>query len=263
MKKIMLMILCLVVLLALSCVSSASATTSEVYTPSENVTIKEYIYVETEDEEVLKSLIATYRNELNLAKTSLQNLMQLQAELDEIYLETNDKLAILTHYYNYYYSKLEELEQTEIERVYAAAAEEYPEAAYVWKELREYGFSDKVCAGIMGNLMAEVGGQTLNLDWSDKNDKYYGICQWSKTYEEVWDKNLEFQVSYLLRSIGYEFEVYGNKYEKDFDYNKFCALENEQDAALAFAKCYERCSAFSHKTRQKNASKALEYFSNL
>ena len=39
----------------------------------------------------------------------------------------------------------------------------YPTAEYVWAFLKKQGFSDTVAAGIMGNMMAEVGGQTLKL----------------------------------------------------------------------------------------------------
>ena len=41
--------------------------------------------------------------------------------------------------------------------------------------MKELGWNDYVCAGIVGNLMAEVGGQTLNID-PQLGNSYYGIC---------------------------------------------------------------------------------------
>ena len=38
----------------------------------------------------------------------------------------------------------------------------YPEAQIVWDALIDYGLSPEVASGIMGNIMAEVGGQTLD-----------------------------------------------------------------------------------------------------
>ena len=41
--------------------------------------------------------------------------------------------------------------------------DEYPEAYKIWHYLKKLGYNDYVCAGIMGNIMAECGGQTLNI----------------------------------------------------------------------------------------------------
>lgn len=43
--------------------------------------------------------------------------------------------------------------------------EEYPVATYIWSYFKELGYSNQVCAGILGNIMAEVGGQTLNIQY--------------------------------------------------------------------------------------------------
>ena len=39
-------------------------------------------------------------------------------------------------------------------------------AQQVWTYLKSYGYSDSVAAGIIGNMMRECGGDTLNLDWN-------------------------------------------------------------------------------------------------
>jgi hypothetical protein len=42
--------------------------------------------------------------------------------------------------------------------------------------------------------------------------------------------------------------------------NAFYSMQNEQEAALYFAKYYERCSSKYYSVRQRNATKALQYF---
>lgn len=145
-------------------------------------------------------------------------------------------------------------------KAFEAKEKEYPTATYIWKYLKDLGYNDYVCAGIMGNLMAEVGGQTLKLNFQSSSDTYYGICQWNKTYSKIWGGSLQEQCDFLRSTIEYEFNTFGYAYKKGFDYNQFLLLENEKDAALAFAKCYERCASFTYKVRQSNATKAYNYF---
>ena len=144
---------------------------------------------------------------------------------------------------------------------WASKEAEYPEATYVWRYMKNLGWNDYVCAGIMGNMMAEVGGQTLNLQ-PRLQGTYYGICQWSRGYSEVWGADLATQCNFLRDTIKYEIDTYGFKYYKGFKYVNFLNLTNEREAALAFAKSYERCASFSYEVRQSNATKALNYFTN-
>lgn len=137
---------------------------------------------------------------------------------------------------------------------------EYPAATQVWKYLKSQGYNDYVSAGIMGNLMAEVGGQTLALNPYASNGNYYGMCQWNKAYVEVWGADLMTQCRFLDKTMKYEFNTYGNKYKNNFDFESFKNLNDEKKAALAFAKCYERCGSASYKVRQQNAEKAYNYF---
>ena len=141
---------------------------------------------------------------------------------------------------------------------------EYPVAYQIWKYLKEdIGLNDYVCAGIMGNLMTECGGQTLNLNWSvyDPSGCYYGICQWSKTYYgHIHGASLEEQLLYLSETLETTLNVYGVNYKNNFKYYDFCNLSCEKEAALAFAKAYERCSGNSYEIRKINAQKAYEYF---
>lgn len=139
---------------------------------------------------------------------------------------------------------------------------EYPAATQIWLYLKDKGYNDYVCAGIMGNLMAEVGGQTLNLKCYSQSNSYYGMCQWNKAYSGVWGADITGQLDFLKKTIKYEFDTYGNLYQKGFNYNSFLSLQDARSAAKAFAKCYERCGSSSLPVRQSNAAKAYKYFTN-
>jgi hypothetical protein len=139
---------------------------------------------------------------------------------------------------------------------------EYPAAAYIWKYFKDLGYGNAVVAGILGNIMAEVGGQTLNIQYTAKSAGYYGMCQWNKNYSQVWGKSLEEQCDFLQSTIKYELDTYGYAYARGFNYESFLALTDEQAAAKAFAKAYERCGSGSYSVRQRNATTAYNYFTN-
>ena len=138
----------------------------------------------------------------------------------------------------------------------------YPVATKIWNYLRDtLGYNEYISAGIMGNIMGEVGGGTLHLKENlYYKDLYYGICQWSTGYIEVWGQDLDYQLNFLKDTIKYEFDTFGFKYQNNFDYNTFLEMTNVKEAALAFAKCYERCAAYTYEARLKNAEKAYAYY---
>lgn len=136
----------------------------------------------------------------------------------------------------------------------------YPDAAYIWRYFQDKGYNDEVIAGIMGNMMVEVGGLTLKLQPTLTTESYYGLCQWSRGYSKVWGASLEEQCNFLESTIKYELDTYGYMYEKGYNYESFILTSNIKEAALAFAKAYERCSSASYKQRQKCAIDAYNYF---
>ena len=146
---------------------------------------------------------------------------------------------------------------------WARRMNEYPAATTIWLYLRELGYNDYVCAGILGNIMNEVGGNTMKLrvNLVDHSGYYYGICQWSKGgYPRVWYTDLDFQLDFLRDTIQRELDTYGYMYQKGMKYSQFLSLTDSKQAALAFAKAYERCSSKSYTARQNNAEKAYNYF---
>lgn len=140
---------------------------------------------------------------------------------------------------------------------------QYVVASTIWTYLKNQGYNNYVCAGILGNIMAEVGGHTLDIDpflYDDSGD-YYGICQWSNQYHSsVQGVGLSDQLSYLMKTIKNEIDSYGYLYEDNFEYVDFISLTDEREAALAFAQAYERCWSGSYANRQANANKAYNYF---
>ena len=142
-------------------------------------------------------------------------------------------------------------------------AGEYPVATQVWLYMKDLGWNDAVCAGIMGNMMAETGGQTLNLNPSlyASGGLYYGICQWHATWcGEIHGASLEAQCDYLRDTIKQELDSYGWLYCDGMDYEEFLNMTSPSEAALCFAKAYERCASGTYSVRQNNADNAYSYF---
>lgn len=163
---------------------------------------------------------------------------------------------------NFYKAQYKVLLQQEYESIWAIKAEEYPVATEIWLYMKALGWSDYVCAGILGNMMAEVGGGTLNLIAEcDTGNGFYGVCQWSKTYYSgVWGADLVGQCDYLRDTIKYEIDTFGYAYSKGFNYESFLELTDEREAAYAFAVCYERCTSRHRYIRKDYAEKAYDYF---
>lgn len=140
--------------------------------------------------------------------------------------------------------------------------EKYPTATTVWLFLKDQGYNDAVCAGIIGNMMTECGGQTLELQWwlYDYSGWFYGLCQWHKGYfPEVQKQGVDFQLQYLIDTIPSQFAPFGND-----ALNKFLNMTDPGEAAVVFAKRYERCAntEWNYRSRRDNAWIAYNYFVN-
>jgi hypothetical protein len=140
---------------------------------------------------------------------------------------------------------------------------QYPYATKTWLYLKEMGYSDEVCAGIIGNIMVECGGYSLKFNpfLYNKSGKHYGLMQWSRKYYPKADGiGFEAQLDFFKSNVKSIFKPWGKKYKKGFTYNDFLKLESPEEAALAFAKIYERCSHKTYKSRQRLAGVAYKYF---
>lgn len=165
------------------------------------------------------------------------------------------ELINITNIYNEYKAQYKEIIHFE------KCAEAYPTATKIWKYLQKCGYNNYICAGIMGNIMAECGDQSFEIQVTLYDHGYYGICQWShRWYPDVQGQDLNYQLKFLSKTIKSEFNNYGSRYYRGFNYKAFCGLQDEQSAALAFAKCYERCASAYYAIRGTNATKAYKYF---
>ena len=156
-----------------------------------------------------------------------------------------------------------EVEETTTESSGYVYSEKYPTAATIWNYLKDLGYSNAVCAGIMGNIMAEVGGHTLHIQpyLNDTGGAYYGICQWSTYYyPQVQGMSLSQQLDLLASTIRSEINTFGYKYYSGFNYSAFLSITDAGVAAKAFAVCYERCASWTYSVRVSNAYKAYDYF---
>lgn len=120
----------------------------------------------------------------------------------------------------------------------------YPEASYVWQLLREAGLSDIHAAAILGNAMAESGGQTLNINIYQDASGYWGAWAMSKYYfPDVAGKGADAQVAKILETID----------------AGFYATTDVRSAAKWFSDNWERPARWSEQ-RADNAELALRYF---
>ena len=211
-----------------------------------------YEFDSVERAELFINAVETATNTL-LAECATED--KYTAEAITLMLEELDRLvAEQTH----------AIRQKEYLLKWAEKEEEYYYATRTWKYLKSLGYSDVACAGILGNLMAECGGHTLKLDpflYDRATGKYYGMFQWSiRYYPEAEGLSFEEQLDYYAKTSPMIFKIWGNKYKNGFTLDDFNKLDDPRDAALAFAKIYERCASWTYERRQNFSEVAYKYF---
>lgn len=255
-----------------------STTISEDYIPSET-TLPETVPTEPEEiviildpVEVVRVESTTYEESLTLLENALareelthiiyEGLLTLGYAEDHpavVMAQTDmQNAAEETKYYQEQFSIWEEKHKWEVRM------ERYPVATQVWLYLKnELGYSDAAAAGIIGNMMAECGGHTLELKWWLYNSsKHYGLCQWSsKYYPQMQGATLEEQLAFMKESFPKVIDEYGWLWRSGFNYEDFIAMDDCGDAAIAFCKIYERPGG-TQEYRRGLAQKAYDYFTN-
>ena len=252
MSRFIKVITSLIIILSLCGCDYGLVVTTQAYSVPYNETVSYTL----DDMDTLIELIAEQISNMNAAHQIADAARQLgySEDHDIIVLakqEYADANALRIRYQSVYNQLMEHWHQKE---------EEHPTATYIWTYFKDLGYSNQVCAGILGNIMAETGGNTLDIQATISGNRYYGMCQWNKAYSNVWGASLEEQCDYLRDTIEYEFDTFGYVYKRSFDYDSFLGLTDIKDTALAFAKCYERCGSRSYYTRQQNAIAAYNYF---
>lgn len=208
----------------------------------------EHIKVESFDSEV-----DYYKEMKKCAQDGSEYALQIGAIYEQqrnMKIEDMDLEHKKTTYFSRYDTGEEILTAMKAERLKA----DYYVAGCVYEHLREQGYSEPVIAGILGNMMAECGGQTLSLQWNlyGGGGSYYGLCMWSLRYgPDVQGRNVTGQLSYLTGNINEIIEQFGGSY----DY--FCSLEDAGQAARYFANYYERGSGAG--VRARNAYQAMAW----
>ena len=271
--------------------SVVNETLAQTQTTSE--TILEYTETTTAEVKAISETILTHEEKLAIITEEIMSSfksIEYTPNLDEAALNAaiadiqEYKTNLLNNYSDYSPEFLTEIEELinshilDVDEVLAAysadleytvfwnqKAAEYPVATQIWLSMKEQGWNDNVCAGILGNIMAECGGHTLNIQWNiyDYSGWFYGICQWSLYYiPEASGLSLENQLDLLYNTIESEFDYAGFCYYSGFTYDDFLQMTDYRNAALAFAKVYERCGSASHSIRQANAQIAYEYFAS-
>lgn len=163
----------------------------------------------------------------------------------------------------------ETIVSSEPEPIVELIPDKYPEARAIWNYLKDYGFSDYVAAGIIGNMVAEVGDPStkepvFDLDWKNNSGYEIGLCQWTsgrkatimKLYGKVPDIGDQIQFIYdeMLGNNGVTRQITEKQYQEIIKAN------SPSRAAYLFALYFERCAKGSYKTRQFKAEQAYEYF---
>lgn len=207
---------------------------------------------------MLKALIEEQQTNMDAAHTMANAARQLG------YSETHDVIKLAKQEYkeaNDIYNEYKVI-YDDLAEHWQLKVDEYQDASFIWQYLKSLGYNDYICAGILGNIMTEVGGNTLDLQSTaySKGGSFYGICQWNWLYPSVRGASLEEQCNFLRDTIEYEFNEYGSNYKKGFNYKSFLEIKNAKTAATAFAKVYERCNSKTIEARKNNAVIAYNYF---
>ena len=249
---------------------------------SEHVSTQEQIEntIETKTELVL----AKFKDIQYEAPNSKEEALQKQHDNEKYMFEISDLIYLSENMEEY--NALENIISTEVNRVieinnlykvdydvfveaewnafWEPRMEEYPVATQAWLYMKSLGWSDTVCAGIMGNLMLETGGGTLYLDWDSNGSSGYGLIQWiggrrsliKSIYGEF--PTVENQIQFVHD------ELYGTngvrKQVTASQLNAIMGAETPEDCAYAFACYYERCSVQHRGVRRTYAQRAYEYF---
>lgn len=210
-----------------------------------------------ENIETIIDEIETYMALLEEAKLGLPTEHSDYEQAAIIIDETLNEMTEIVHCY------LVDLEELIEEAQWAEKMAEYPVATTVWLYMREhFGWSEVVCAGVMGNIMAEIAGGTLNFDDWDCNVPY-GMFQWTKgrraSIKKIYgskptvEEQLEFMFDELYGTDGVSQQI-SNK-----DREKFLNSSTPEEAAMIFCREFERPRG-KGISRKKYARKAYEYF---
>lgn len=176
--------------------------------------------------------------------------------------------SILYQYKDVYIKQLqEEAARAAEEAKWAERARQYPVATRIWRYMKDnFGWSDAVCAGIIGNILAEAGGgYTMQIPTKIATSGPYGLCQWlggrknylvkKYGYHATVEQQLEFMYDELYGTDGVRKQVSNSKREQILN------AETPEDAAMKFCRWFERPGG-KGLIRKSYARKVYNYFTS-
>lgn len=189
------------------------------------------------------------------AEESKKRIEELEKEKSELLAKRKLQQATLIKLSN----------NTTISKVSTLPEGEYPEARLIWNTIKSWGYSDNVVAGIIGNMMAEVGGGTLaGLSNWHTDGCGYGLIQWTSGRQRLLKQlygarpNIEQQLQFIKNELTGQNGV--NRQVTEAQYNELLNAGSPEAAAMTFAKYYERCGSSYRAKRQSFARTAYNYF---
>lgn len=187
------------------------------------------------------------------------NYEEVQAQVDKILPKSVSKAVT---------SKTSSNQLTTSSPVTPVPSGEYPEARLIWNTMRSWGWPPETCAGIIGNMMAEIGGGTLNLsNWNSSGGCGYGLIQWTSgraaaiknrygQYPNI-EQQLLFIKDELFGTNGVSRQISDSALSTIMNYSGY---QTPESIAMCFATYYERCGQAYRARRQGFARKAYNYF---
>ena len=225
--------------------------------------VKDFEYIQLSSKEEIVEKLDSLHDYLTCLQSYILNedkIIDKKAAFDFV----KDELDRIEYLCNCYEADYQALILAEIEEnKWAKRMEEFPIATTVWLYLtKEMNYNPYVAAGIIGNMMAECGGQTLHLKWWSCNSTgHYGLCQWSPGYA-MQGTTLEQQLEFMSISFPKDMPRWSWLYEEGFTYEDFLNMTDAYEAAVAFCVIYERPGTPNVERRGKNALVVLEYFTS-
>ena len=203
------------------------------------------------------------KNELDTTKAEYTALADTNSSISKELESVNNELESVKSELESVKNELEEVKKENLQ--WSSKYNQYPIATIAWIYMtEELGWSDTVAAGIIGNMMAECGGHTLDLDWDINGSSGYGLIQWigsrrvsiKEKYGETPTvvEQIEFVKDELYGTNGVTRQVTDSQLKAIMDAN------TPEECAFAFACYYERCSVNYREFRRGLARTAYNYF---
>lgn len=269
--------LTLLIALSISIIIMASSwVISAICKPEEIVETQEVIVVE-DPEPLPPSAVEVIEVEEETEEIVLLSIDEIAKEVIEGKWGNGEerKSALIEAGYDYeaVQAKVIELTPPPVDSKPAAAPSKlptgnYPEAQLIWDTMISWGWTPETCAGIIGNMMAEIGGGTLDLsDWNSNGGCGYGLIQWTGgrrsliksrygSYPNI-EQQLIFMRDELFGTNNTRQQVSSSVLNKIMNTS---GNETPESIAFCFASNYERCASQYRARRQGYARIAYDYF---